>query len=76
MTDEPQEEPPRSPTEIRRSLVIVWAVYVAVGIFLVVSALVNPNIVNYLAMAVWIVGALAQLLSQLLRRKPGSGSGR
>jgi len=76
MTDDSQEQPPRSPKETRRLLIIVWALYIAVGVYVIVSALVNPNIVNYLAMAIWIVSTIAQLLFKLLKRKPGSSSSR
>jgi membrane protein YdbS with pleckstrin-like domain len=76
MADDSQEQPPRSPKETRRLLIIVWALYIAVGVYVIVSAFVNPNIVNYLAMAIWVVSTIAQLLFKILRRKPGSESRR
>jgi membrane protein YdbS with pleckstrin-like domain len=76
MTDGSQDEPPRSPKETRRLLAWIWAVWIAAGVFLIVSALTNPIILNLIAVAVWIVGSIVQLFFQLRGRKIGSDQGR
>lgn len=75
MPDEPQDEPARTPQETRRIHLVLWVIWVAAGIFLVISAVTNPNIVNVASLGVWIIGSIAQLLSRLRGRKFGSDQG-
>ncbi|PZE29758.1 hypothetical protein [Curtobacterium sp. MCBD17_028] len=73
MTDEQPEEPPRSPEESRRLRRWIWVMWIAAGVFLLVQAIVNPIILNFILVAVWLLGNIAQLIVTLHQRKSGSG---
>lgn len=72
MTDNPPEEPPPSP-ETRRLRRWGWGLWIATGVFLIVQAIVVPIILNYVLVAVWLLGNIAQLIVVLRQRKRRSG---